>query len=90
MTVFADLMATSQTPAPARALRVLATVQWAAIGVLIAASFTLEALGHSGASWAVDGVALALYLAARLAWSRLQSPTDRTPPPPDGPGRTHP
>jgi hypothetical protein len=42
-------------------------VQWTLIGGLIVASFAVESAGHSGLSWALDGVAVAVYLAFRLA-----------------------
>ena len=50
-----------------RRLRLLRVVQWTLIGGLIVASFAVESAGHSGLSWALDGVALAFYLAFRLA-----------------------
>jgi hypothetical protein len=50
-----------------RRLRLLRVVQWTLIGGLIVASFAVESAGHSGLSWALDGVAVAVYLAFRLA-----------------------
>lgn len=43
----------------------LLVFQWVVIGVLIVLSFSAEGLGHSGLSWALDGVALACYLVFR-------------------------
>jgi mycoredoxin len=50
-----------------RRLRLLRVVQWTLIGGLIVASFAVESARHSGLSWALDGVAVAVYLAFRLA-----------------------
>lgn len=47
-------------------LRRLRTLQWLLVGGIMVVSLLLDALGHSGLSWGLDGVALALYLAFRL------------------------
>jgi mycoredoxin len=49
-----------------RRLRLLRVIQWALIGGLIAASLAVEAAGHATVSWALDGAAVAVYLAFRL------------------------
>ena len=50
-----------------RRLRLLRVIQWALIAALIAAGFTVEAAGHAALSWGLDGAAVAVYLAFRLA-----------------------
>jgi mycoredoxin len=50
-----------------RRLRLLRVIQWAAITAVIIASFAVDSAGHAGLSWALDGVAVAVYLAFRLA-----------------------
>jgi mycoredoxin len=50
-----------------RRLRLLRVIQWALIAALIAVSFAVEAAGHAALSWGLDGVAVAVYLAFRLA-----------------------
>jgi len=41
-------------------------LRWCAVAAVVAASFAVDALGHPGLSWALDGVALAVYLAFRV------------------------
>lgn len=83
-------MATDNAPGQARVLRTVVAAQWVLIGALVVAGFTLDGLGHSGLSWAADGVALAVYGAARLARARLGRSRDRSHRLPQGPpGRTH-
>jgi hypothetical protein len=41
-------------------------IQWVLISSLLAASFAAEAAGHATVSWALDGAAVAVYLAFRL------------------------
>lgn len=50
-----------------RRLRLLRVIQWAFIAALIAASLAVEAAGHATLSWGLDGAAVAVYLAFRLA-----------------------
>jgi len=57
------------------ALRVL---QWVVIVFLIAASLVSDAMGHSTASWAFDGLAIATFLGFR-AFRRNGAPTHRVP-----------
>lgn len=55
-------------------MRVLRAAQWALIAALIAASFALDSTGHPALSWALDGVAAAVYVAFRLAAARMRPP----------------
>jgi hypothetical protein len=57
-----------------RRIRVLRTVQWALIAALIAASFAVDGTGYSALSWVLDGVAVAVYAAFRLAATRMARP----------------
>jgi glutaredoxin len=54
-----------------RRVRVLRAVQWAVIAALVAASFAADGTGHSALSWTVDGVAVAVYAAFRVAAARM-------------------
>ena len=55
-------------------VRVLRAVRRAVIAALIAASFALDGTGHPARSWALDGVAVAVYAAFRLAAARVRRP----------------
>lgn len=57
-----------------RRIQVLRTAAWALIAALIAASFAADGLGHSAPSWILDGVAVAVYAAFRLAAARMARP----------------
>jgi hypothetical protein len=45
-------------------------MQWIVIGALVVASVAADAAGHSGASWAIDGVALVTFGMFRAARRR--------------------
>lgn len=45
-----------------------APLRWAVVGSLIVASFSVDALGHPGLSWALDGVALVTFLVLRFGF----------------------
>lgn len=62
-----ELVADDGVYVRARRRRALYAAQWAAVGAVVVASFTAEAVGHAGVSWALDGVALAVYLGFRIA-----------------------
>lgn len=73
-TILAEVRRTSPGFAPdadlaraGRRLRQLRVIQWTVIAGLIIASFAVESAGHAGLSWALDGVAVTVYLAFRLA-----------------------
>jgi hypothetical protein len=53
---------------PPAGRRGVARLRWAIVGSLIVASFSVDALGHPGLSWALDGVALATYLGLRFGF----------------------
>lgn len=52
----------------------LRRVQWALIAALVTASFAVDGTGHSALSWTLDGVAVAVYAAFRLAAARMTRP----------------
>jgi mycoredoxin len=67
---------------PGRVLEWLVASQWIVIAGLIALSFTLEAVGRSGISWVVDGVAVATYFGFRFLRNRaLRQPGRPSPAP---------
>jgi mycoredoxin len=41
--------------------------QWSLVALLVVVSFLVEAAGHSGLSWLVDGANVAIYVAIKLA-----------------------
>jgi len=49
----------------------LAALQWIIVVALVAASFAVEAAGHPGASWALDGVNLIIFVGFRVARRRI-------------------
>lgn len=56
-----------EDPAPAHRSRMFRlALRWATVGVVIVASFVVDALGHHGVSWGLDGVAVALYGLLRM------------------------
>jgi mycoredoxin len=57
-----------------RWIRTLRRVQWAFIAALVAAGFAADGTGHSALSWGLDGVAVAVYAAFRLAIARMTRP----------------
>lgn len=62
---------------PARRLpraAVLAVLQWIVVGALVVASFALEAGGHAGASWAIDGADLVIFGGFRVLRRHLEGP----------------
>jgi hypothetical protein len=52
----------------------LRAAAWALIAALIAASFAVDGTGHSALSWVLDGTAVAVYAAFRLAAARMARP----------------
>ena len=58
------------TVSAVRQLRLLQLLQWVMVGAVIVASFTADFLGDTGLSWALDGVAVAVYLGFRFARHR--------------------
>lgn len=50
-----------QRPPAPRTARARAA-RWIAVGAVIAASFAVDAIGYHGASWALDGLAIVVYL----------------------------
>ncbi|MGH8994859.1 MAG: glutaredoxin domain-containing protein [Acidimicrobiales bacterium] len=60
-------------PAPStRRTKVLVALQWMVVVALVAASFPTDAAGHTLASWAIDGVAVAIYVGFRVVRRRLE------------------
>lgn len=57
-------------PAGAQALLV---VQWIVIAGMIGASFAVDAAGHSGVSWLIDGVTVAVYVVFRFLRRQLRA-----------------
>ncbi|MGH8994514.1 MAG: glutaredoxin domain-containing protein [Acidimicrobiales bacterium] len=60
---------------PARGVRrasVLVGLQWTVVIALVVASFAVEAAGHAGASWAIDGVNLAIFGGFRFLRRHLE------------------
>jgi mycoredoxin len=57
-----------------RRIRMLRRVQWMLIAVLVTAGFAADGTGHSALSWTLDGVAVAVYAAFRLAAARMTRP----------------
>lgn len=57
-----------------RRLRVLRAAAWALITALVAAGFAVDGAGHSALSWILDGAAVAVYAAFRLAAARMARP----------------
>ena len=53
-----------------RRLWLLQLLQWMVVGAIIVASFTADFLGDAGVSWALDGVAVAVYFGFRFARRR--------------------
>ncbi len=66
-----QMLGNGALPTPSRVTSGLAAVQWIVVVALVIASFVVEAAGHAGASWALDGVALAWYLGLRALRQRL-------------------
>ena len=58
-----------------RRMGVVARVQWIVIGALAVASVAVDAAGHGGASWAIDGAALVAFGMFRAARRRQRVAT---------------
>ena len=56
-----NLVATTRPAETVRLANVLQRLQWIVVIALVMASFAVEAAGHTGASWAIDGVTLAVF-----------------------------
>ena len=67
-----DLGANTRPAKGAREANVLAALQWIVVIALVVASFAVEAAGHAGASWAIDGVNLAIFGGLRFLRRRLE------------------
>ena len=67
-----DLGANTRPSGGVRRADVLAALQWIVVIALVVASFAVEAAGHAGASWAIDGVNLALFGSFRLFRRHLE------------------
>ena len=67
-----DLVANTRPAKGVRGANVLAVLQWIVVVALVVASFAVEAAGHAGASWAIDGVNLALFGGFRLLRRHLE------------------
>lgn len=59
-------LVTASVVRASRRVRSLLIAQWLVIGALVAASLTADLLRQSGITWALDGVAVASYLAFRF------------------------
>ncbi len=67
-----DLVATTRPADALRLANVLQRLQWIVVIALVVASFAVEAAGHAGASWAIDGVTLAFFGGFRLLRRHLE------------------
>ena len=67
-----DLVANTRPAKGVRGANVLAVLQWIVVVALVVASFAVEAAGHAGASWAIDGVNLAIFGGLRFLRRRLE------------------
>ena len=67
-----DLVANTRPARGVRRADVLAVLQWLVVIALVVASFAVEAAGHAGASWAIDGVNLAFFGGFRLLRRHLE------------------
>ncbi|MHB1505010.1 MAG: glutaredoxin domain-containing protein [Acidimicrobiales bacterium] len=67
-----DLVANMRPAKGVRGANVLALLQWIVVIALVVTSFAVEAAGHAGASWAIDGVNLALFGSFRLFRRHLE------------------
>lgn len=71
-TLAPDLVSNTKPTKAARRTDVLAVLQWIVVIALVVASFAVEAAGHAGASWAIDGVNLAIFGGFRLLRRHLE------------------
>ncbi len=60
-----DLVAEARPAKRVRPLETLAVAQWLIVVALLAASFAVEAAGHSGIRWAIDGANVAIFAGIR-------------------------
>ena len=67
-----DLVANTRPSKGVRGASVLAALQWIVVIALVVASFAVEAAGHAGASWAIDGINLAIFGGFRLLRRHLE------------------
>ena len=67
-----DLVANTTPAKGARGADVLGVLQWIVVIALVVASFAVEAAGHTGASWGIDGVNLAIFGGFRLLRRHLE------------------
>jgi len=67
-----DLVANMRPAKGVRRADVLAGLQWIVVIALVVASFAVEAAGHAGASWAIDGVNLAIFGGLRFLRRHLE------------------
>lgn len=67
-----DLVGSTGSARGVRRASVLALLQWIVVIALVVASFAVEAAGHAGASWAIDGVNLAIFGGFRLVRRHLE------------------
>lgn len=67
-----DLVGNGQPAKGVRRSNVLAVLQWVVVVALVVVSFAVEAAGHAGASWAIDGVNLAIFAGLRVVRRRLE------------------
>ena len=67
-----DLVGSTRPAKGVRRATVLAVPQWIVVIALMVASFAVEAAGHAGASWAIDGVNLAIFGGLRFLRRRLE------------------
>jgi glutaredoxin-like protein len=67
-----DLVANTRPSSGVRGAGALAVLQWIVVIALVGASFAVDAAGHTGISWAIDGVNLALFGGFRLLRRHLE------------------
>lgn len=54
----------------AKRRRALQLAKWIAVSTAVIASFATDAVGRTGASWAIDGIGVMIYMGFRLAIRR--------------------
>ncbi len=67
-----DLVANTRPARGVRRANVLAVLQWIVVVALVVASVAVEAAGHADASWAIDGVNLAIFGGFRFLRRHLE------------------
>jgi hypothetical protein len=60
-----DLLRNVSPAKSGKRVDVLAVLQWSVVATLVVASFVVEAAGYSGASWAIDGINLVVFVGFR-------------------------